>query len=83
VEQNWFAPWHSEQSLQRSISQVILAGEMMSGTEQEKKDAEDFFKDFKDAIVLIGPTDPLLGDTSPTPIDPIIAVPVYPFTAMP
>ncbi|CAN5450307.1 adenylate/guanylate cyclase domain-containing protein [soil metagenome] len=75
MEQNWFAPWHSAQSPQYSISQVILAGEMMSGAEQEKKDAEEFFKDFRDAIVLIGPTDPLLGDTSPTPIDPVIAVP--------
>jgi len=34
-----------------------------------KEEAREFFKMFEDAIVLIGPVDPILQDTAPTPFD--------------
>ncbi|WP_309385100.1 adenylate/guanylate cyclase domain-containing protein [Cerasicoccus frondis] len=37
--------------------------------EQLKADARKFFQKFKDAIVLIGPVDPILQDLAPTPFD--------------
>ncbi len=75
-EPNWFASWASSETSRRSISDVIAAGKMMAdGTEAEKKAAADFFQDFQDAIVLIGPVDPLLKDVAPTPIDSV-AVPL-------
>ncbi|GHB93957.1 adenylate/guanylate cyclase domain-containing protein [Cerasicoccus arenae] len=36
---------------------------------QLKEDAKTFFKKFNDAIVLIGPVDPILQDLAPTPFD--------------
>jgi adenylate cyclase len=39
------------------------------GNEDKQAEADEFFSEFNDAIVLIGPTDPLLQDLAPSPMD--------------
>ena len=73
IEINWFSPWMSRTSNPRiSFSTVYNYAEMLkSDKEDERRAAEQFFAqpDFKDAIVLIGPVDPLLQDLATTPFD--------------
>lgn len=73
VEINWFSPWMSPGNNPRiSFSTVFHYSEMLgSEIAQERDAAERFFAqpDFKDAIVLIGPVDPLLQDLAATPFD--------------
>ncbi len=76
VEPNWFSPWISEQNPQTSIVKVLAAAQMAAnGTEEEKSQAAEFFAGFRDSIVLIGPTDPLLKDVSVLPLSGSGAVP--------
>jgi len=70
LEVNWFSPWLSEQNPRVSFS--VALGHALSlhdGTEEEKKAAREFFAEFRDAVVLIGPVDQLLQDLAPTPFD--------------
>jgi adenylate cyclase len=81
IEVNWFSKW-SNQSLNPHISfwDVVTAeSDLMLGNEKEKGIAKKFFANFQDAIVLIGPTDPILQDIAPTPFDaqPVAKVSVY------
>lgn len=39
------------------------------GDEEQQAQADEFFREFNDAIVFIGPTDPLLQDLAPSPMD--------------
>jgi len=77
VEPNWFSPWMSDegsmsvdQNQHHSLAQVLrLAWSASEGTDEEKSKAEEDFAKFNDAIVLIGPTDAILKDTSPAPLN--------------
>ncbi len=75
VEINWFSPWMAPNSNPRiSFSTVYNYAEMLkSEDEAERQAATQFFAqpDFKDAIVLIGPVDPLLQDLAVTPFDDV------------
>ncbi|MFM9029834.1 MAG: CHASE2 domain-containing protein, partial [Opitutaceae bacterium] len=70
LEANWFSRWESPQNPRESLARVIQAIRASSSREEEQRRlAADFFARFKDAIVLIGPVDPLLQDLAPTPFD--------------
>jgi adenylate cyclase len=74
VEVNWFSPWaNAACNPRQSFSTVYLYCQLLDSADaKERKSAEDFFADplFKDAVVLIGPTDSmLLHDLDPTPFD--------------
>ncbi len=75
IEINWFSPWMSPANNPRiSFSTVYNYSEMLkSADEAERNAATQFFAqpDFKDAIVLIGPVDPLLQDLAVTPFDEV------------
>ena len=67
VEPNWFAAW--EDNPQAGIASVIEFDRMArEGDEQDKARAEKFFAALNGAIILIGPTDPLLKDMSEAPL---------------
>ncbi len=70
LEVNWFTPWISQYNPRTSLADVMVAGDMLaSGKEAERAKATDYFRRFAGAIVLIGPTDVLLQDLAPTPLD--------------
>jgi adenylate cyclase len=73
LDVNWFSPWLEEEgNPRRSIFDIYtLAQEARSENPAVRAAVTDWFSDgeFKDAIVLIGPVDPLLQDTAPTPFD--------------
>jgi adenylate cyclase len=74
VEPNWFSPWN--ENLQTGICDVVESDrKAREGDDKEKAEAEDFFRDFRDAVVLIGPTDPLLKDLSEAPMSGAQPVP--------
>jgi adenylate cyclase len=73
IEINWFSKWiDAKHNPRASFSVVYAFCEMLSSQKpEEQKSAEAFFAqgEFKDAVVLIGPVDPLLQDVAPTPMD--------------
>lgn len=70
VEVNYFSKWISEKNPRYGMYTVAQAFIRLSeGDEKQKAEAERFFSDFNDAIVMIGPTDPLLQDIAPSPFD--------------
>lgn len=70
VEVNWFSPWISEQNPRAGVAQVLACAQAIEeGTAEEKDEASRFFSMFGDAIVLVGPTDPLLKDVSRIPLN--------------
>jgi adenylate cyclase len=72
AEINWFSKWLDGQRNENVGFSVAYqyALKLTGDDPKEKKDAEEFFAQFKDAIVLIGPTDRLtFHDTAPTPMD--------------
>ncbi len=70
LEVNWFSRWDSERNPRVSFSLALVAAQMLaSGQADEREAAAIFFERFEDAIVLIGPVDPLLHDVAPTPFD--------------
>ena len=74
LEINWFSQWESPQNPRKGFSTVYNYAEMLkSDNPAEKKAAEEFFAqpEFKDAVVLIGPVDPLLQDLAPTSFDDV------------
>jgi adenylate cyclase len=73
LEVNWFSAWNSPgRNWHASFSDALTYASMLaSENADEKKAAETFFAEFKDAIVLIGPVDPLLQDLAATPFDSI------------
>jgi adenylate cyclase len=69
AEPNWFSSWMGKYMRNSSIVEVMAQGQAMAeGDEAQKAAAREFFKDFQDAVVLIGPVDPLLKDTSVMPL---------------
>jgi|UniRef100_UPI004049BCF3 adenylate cyclase len=77
LEVNWFSTWAAPENNPRlGFSTVFNYAELLkSEVEEERVTGERFFAQdgFKDAVVLIGPTDPLMQDLATTPFD---AVPV-------
>lgn len=71
LEANWFSKWENKDLNPRvSLAEVLSAIESANSTDPEdRKLAAEYFLKFKDAIVLIGPTDSLLQDLAPTPFD--------------
>jgi adenylate cyclase len=70
LEANWFSPWESPLNPRESLARVVQAIRASSSADEEQRRlAGQFFDQFKDAIVLIGPVDPLLQDLAPTPFD--------------
>src|SRR5436190_6952811 len=68
VEVNWFSRWGSEEfNPHVSMSDVLgFRRKLASEKPEERGEAEKYFQDFRDAIILIGPTDSLLQDLAPT-----------------
>lgn len=70
LEANWFSRWESRLNPRYSIADIYSA---VQALESKKPDevaaAQKVFATMKDAIVLIGPVDPLLQDLAPTPFD--------------
>jgi adenylate cyclase len=75
VEINWFSPWiDPKHNPRQSFKDTYALSEMLESDKPEEREAaEKFFAqgDFKDAIVLIGPVDPLLQDLATTPLDDV------------
>lgn len=72
MEVNWFSAWLSPRNPRVAFSTAFHYAEMLASEKpEERAAAEAFFAqgDFKDAIVLIGPVDPLEQDLAPTPFD--------------
>ena len=71
VDINWFSPWDSPHNPRESFSIVYAYATLLEGSEEEQKTARAYFaqEDWKDAIVLIGPVDPLMQDLAVTPLD--------------
>lgn len=72
VEVNWFSSWGSAQNPRESFSIVYSYAMMLrSKDEEQRKTGLAYFAqdDWKGAIVLIGPVDPLLQDLATTPLD--------------
>jgi adenylate cyclase len=75
VEINWFSPWiDAKHNPRQSFKDTYALSEMLeSDKPEERRAAENFFAqgEFKDAVVLIGPVDPLLQDLATTPFDDV------------
>jgi adenylate cyclase len=70
VEPNWFSPWISAQNPRAGVAGVLDYARLATeGDDGEKAEAARFFAPFKDAIVLVGPTDPLLKDVGQAPMN--------------
>jgi len=68
IEVNWFTKWDNNPHV--SAWEVVEhGGNMGKGTAADQAMRLEFFKQFNDAIVLVGPTDPILQDVAPTPFD--------------
>ena len=72
VEINWFSSWSdSARNPWAGMSVVYEYAQLLdSKNNEERQSAEEFFSQFKDSVVLIGPTDQLtFHDVSPTSLD--------------
>ena len=72
LEINWFSQWVNAARNPNVGFSVVYRYSLLldSDKPEERKSAEEFFAQFKDAVVLIGPTDQLLlHDVSSTPLD--------------
>lgn len=76
VEPNWFGAWMSEGTTHASFVEVLAYAQALEkGTPDQQAEAVVFFEKFRDAIVLIGPVDPLLKDLSVVPLSGAQPVP--------
>lgn len=73
TEVNWFSRWNDPKLNPRTSFLTVLDAKYMieHGTEEQQEEAREYFKMFKNAIVLVGPTDQTLQDLAPTPFDTI------------
>lgn len=70
VEVNWGTHWISPQNPRASFSEALASATLLKSTKPEERAAgEAFFAQMKDAIVLVGPVDPLLQDRATTRLD--------------
>ena len=74
LESNWFSPW--EENPMVGIASVLELDRLArEGTEEEKASADKFFAALNGSVILIGPTDSLLRDTSEIPMNGSAVVP--------
>jgi adenylate cyclase len=74
LEVNWFSGWFSPTNQHLSMARVLgKFDEWIDGDESVRRGVESWFGRFKDALVLVGPTDPFFQDDAPTPFDPVEA----------
>ena len=67
VEVNWFSRWGSALNPRVSLSDVVGYERALSSSDpKERAEAEEYFRWFRGAIVLIGPTDAIMQDLAPT-----------------
>ncbi|MDB6169118.1 MAG: hypothetical protein JWM88_1982 [Verrucomicrobia bacterium] len=72
VEATWFSRWISPLNPRCSVNDVRIFTALIEGDDAEQKaKGAEFFAQFQDAIVLIGPVDPLLQDLAKTPFDDV------------
>jgi len=73
IEVNWFSRWDSRENPSIGFSKVWEYAEFLKSADpEEKRAAQEFFADqFKDAVVLIGPVDPLQQDLATTSFDDV------------
>ncbi len=73
VEVNWFTAWESPKTPHIEFSTVwSYANLLASDDERERNSGRAFFSSqFRDAVVLIGPVDPILQDVATTPLDDV------------
>jgi adenylate cyclase len=70
MEVNWFSRWESPHNPRISfVAALVYARALQSEIEEERTNARMFFEQFKDAVVLIGPVDPMLQDVAATPLN--------------
>ncbi|MFT3782451.1 MAG: adenylate/guanylate cyclase domain-containing protein [Nibricoccus sp.] len=70
VEVNWFSPWVSPKNLRCSVANIgDYLTQLQSADSQKQKRGREFFDQFQDAIVLVGPVDVLLQDLNKTSFD--------------
>lgn len=72
LEVNWFSPWFSDQNAHYEFVDVYKYALALESEDAELRAAgREFFgqEEFRDAIVLVGPVDPLLQDVAPTSLD--------------
>lgn len=80
LEINYFSKWDSPRNRMESIAELLVNYQRaVSNNPIDQSIGMAFFNKYKDAIVLIGPTDPLLQDIAPTPFDrkPVAKVSVH------
>lgn len=75
LEVNWFSPWRAPENNPRlGFSTVYNYAELLkSDVPEEHETGKAFFAQafWKDAVVLVGPTDPLFQDLGTTPFDEV------------
>jgi adenylate cyclase len=70
LEINWFSPWLSPRNPRIGFSTVYNYTRMLAAEDATARgSAEEFFRQFADSVILIGPVDPLLQDLASTPMD--------------
>lgn len=70
LEIDWHARWDSPHNRRISLAEVLAQGfRLQDGTPAEQAAARLFFGSLQGTVVLIGPSDPLLQDRAPTPLD--------------
>ncbi|MES2696779.1 MAG: adenylate/guanylate cyclase domain-containing protein [Verrucomicrobiota bacterium] len=72
IEVNWFTRWYSPRTPHDEFARALIFAEgLKSEDAKERAEAKEYFAnpDFKNAVVLIGPVDPLLQDIGPTSLD--------------
>ncbi len=71
LEVNWFSAWENPALNPReSMADVLLyQKDLASEDPAVRAKAEEFFKQFEGALILVGPVDPLLQDLAPTPFN--------------
>ncbi|HEY1109187.1 MAG TPA: adenylate/guanylate cyclase domain-containing protein, partial [Opitutaceae bacterium] len=73
LEVNWFTRWYSPRTPHDEFARALIFAEgLKSEDAKERAEAKEYFANpaFHDAVVLVGPVDPLLQDIAPTSLDP-------------
>ena len=70
VEVNWFSRWLSPENPRCSVADIGRNLSLLEDSDPKQQAiGRKFFGQFEDAIVLVGPVDPLLQDLGVTPLD--------------